>query len=110
MIADAHLVLDAAAQRVLVVEPAGGLGAHQLVCLALDSGQAQIAGGLGPAQMVQAEEQADATLILQAVRFGESGSHACLRWGSPRKVRRAQDGCKARARGGGMDETAVTAA
>ncbi len=40
------------------------------VIVALDSGQAQIAGGLGPRQMVQAEEQADATLILQAERFG----------------------------------------
>jgi len=42
------------------------------VIAALDSGQAHIAGGLGPSQMVQAEEQADATLILQAVRFGSS--------------------------------------
>jgi len=40
------------------------------VIVALESGQAQIAGGLGPNQMVQAEEQADASLILQAERFG----------------------------------------
>jgi phosphonate transport system substrate-binding protein len=40
------------------------------VIAALASGQAQIAGGLGPNQMVQAEDQADATLILQAERFG----------------------------------------
>jgi len=40
------------------------------VIAALGSGQAQIAGGLGPAQMVQAEDQADATLILQSERFG----------------------------------------
>ena len=40
------------------------------VIVALESGQAQIAGGLGPRQMVQAEEQADAELILQAERFG----------------------------------------
>jgi len=40
------------------------------VIVALDSGQAQIAGGLGPRQMVQAEEQAGAELILQAERFG----------------------------------------
>lgn len=40
------------------------------VIAALGSGQAHIAGGLGPAQMVQAEDQADATLILQAERFG----------------------------------------
>lgn len=40
------------------------------VIAALASDQAQIAGGLGPRQMVQAEEQADATLILQSERFG----------------------------------------
>ena len=40
------------------------------VIVALDSGQAQIAGGLGPRQMVQAEEQASAELILQSERFG----------------------------------------
>jgi len=40
------------------------------VIVALESGQAQIAGGLGPNQMVQAEEQAGATLILQSERFG----------------------------------------
>jgi len=40
------------------------------VIAALASGQAQIAGGLGPNQMVQAEDQAEATLILQAERFG----------------------------------------
>jgi len=40
------------------------------VIAALASGQAQIAGGLGPRQMVQAEEQADAELLLQAERFG----------------------------------------
>jgi phosphonate transport system substrate-binding protein len=40
------------------------------VIVALESGQAQVAGGLGPNQMVQAEEQAGATLILQAERFG----------------------------------------
>ncbi|MEM8923088.1 MAG: phosphate/phosphite/phosphonate ABC transporter substrate-binding protein [Actinomycetota bacterium] len=40
------------------------------VIVALESGQAQIAGGLGPRQMVQAEEQAGASLILQAERFG----------------------------------------
>src|SRR6056297_1574508 len=40
------------------------------VIVALQSGQAQVAGGLGPRQMVQAEEQAGAELILQAERFG----------------------------------------
>jgi phosphonate transport system substrate-binding protein len=40
------------------------------VIVALGSGQAQIAGGLGPRQMVQAEEQAGAELILQSERFG----------------------------------------
>lgn len=40
------------------------------VIAALASGQAQIAGGLGPRQMVQAEEQAGAELLLQAERFG----------------------------------------
>ncbi len=42
------------------------------VIVALQSGQAQIAGGLGPAQMVQAEDTAGADLILQSVRFGNS--------------------------------------
>jgi len=40
------------------------------VIVALQSNQAQIAGGLGPSQMVQAEDTAGATLILQSVRFG----------------------------------------
>ena len=40
------------------------------VIVALESGQAQIAGGLGPRQMVQAEEQAGAELILQSERYG----------------------------------------
>ncbi|MDY7105711.1 MAG: phosphate/phosphite/phosphonate ABC transporter substrate-binding protein [Actinomycetota bacterium] len=40
------------------------------VIAALASDRAQIAGGLGPRQMVQAEEQADAELILQSERFG----------------------------------------
>ncbi len=40
------------------------------VIVALESNQAQIAGGLGPRQMVQAEDQADAELILQSERFG----------------------------------------
>ena len=40
------------------------------VIVALESGQAQVAGGLGPNQMVQAEAQAKATLILQASRRG----------------------------------------
>lgn len=42
------------------------------VIVALQSGQAQIAGGLGPAQMVQAADTAGADLILQAVRFGNN--------------------------------------
>lgn len=42
------------------------------VIVALQSGQAQIAGGLGPSQMVQAADTAGAELILQAVRFGDS--------------------------------------
>lgn len=41
------------------------------VIVALESGQAHIAGGLGPRQMVQAEEQASAELILQSERFGD---------------------------------------
>ncbi len=41
------------------------------VIVALESGQAHIAGGLGPRQMVQAEEQAGAELILQSERFGD---------------------------------------
>ena len=40
------------------------------VIVALQSGQAQIAGGLGPMQMVQAEDEAGADLILQSERFG----------------------------------------
>jgi phosphonate transport system substrate-binding protein len=42
------------------------------VIVALQAGQAQIAGGLGPAQMVQAADTAGADLILQAVRFGNN--------------------------------------
>lgn len=41
------------------------------VIVGLESGQAHIAGGLGPRQMVQAEEQAAADLILQSERFGD---------------------------------------
>lgn len=41
------------------------------VIVGLESGQAHIAGGLGPRQMVQAEEQASAELILQSERFGD---------------------------------------
>jgi phosphonate transport system substrate-binding protein len=40
------------------------------VIAALESGQAHVAGGLGPRQMVQSEEQAGARLILQSERFG----------------------------------------
>lgn len=40
------------------------------VIAALEADQAQVAGGLGPRQMVQAEEQAGAQLILQSERFG----------------------------------------
>ena len=40
------------------------------VIAALESDQAHVAGGLGPRQMVQAEEQANATMILQSERFG----------------------------------------
>ena len=40
------------------------------VIVALESGQAHVAGGLGPRQMVQSEEQAGAQLILQSERFG----------------------------------------
>ncbi|MDW3216493.1 MAG: phosphate/phosphite/phosphonate ABC transporter substrate-binding protein [Ilumatobacteraceae bacterium] len=42
------------------------------VIVALQSGQAQVAGGLGPAQMVQAADVAGADLVLQAVRFGNN--------------------------------------
>jgi phosphonate transport system substrate-binding protein len=40
------------------------------VIVALESGQAQLSGGLGPVQMVQAEDEAGADLILQSERFG----------------------------------------
>lgn len=40
------------------------------VIAALESDQAHVAGGLGPRQMVQSEEQAGATMILQSERFG----------------------------------------
>ncbi|WP_028646985.1 phosphate/phosphite/phosphonate ABC transporter substrate-binding protein [Nocardiopsis sp. CNT312] len=42
------------------------------VIVALESGQADIAGGLGPRQMVQAEEQAGADLALQSERYGST--------------------------------------
>ncbi len=41
------------------------------VIVALESGTADISGGLGPLQMVQAEAQANAQLILQSERFGD---------------------------------------
>lgn len=41
------------------------------VIVALEAGQAHIAGGLGPQQMVQAETQGNADLILQSERFGD---------------------------------------
>jgi phosphonate transport system substrate-binding protein len=40
------------------------------VIVALQSGQAHVAGGLGPLQMVQSEDEAGADLILQSERFG----------------------------------------
>jgi phosphonate transport system substrate-binding protein len=40
------------------------------VIVGLQTGTAQISGGLGPVQMVQAEDEADAELILQSERFG----------------------------------------
>ena len=42
------------------------------VIVALGSGQADIAGGLGPMQMVRAEARAGADLLLQSERFGDS--------------------------------------
>jgi phosphonate transport system substrate-binding protein len=57
--------------------PEGGITIEPLVptdyagvIVALESGQAHVAGGLGPAQMVQAEAQAGADLILQSERNG----------------------------------------
>jgi phosphonate transport system substrate-binding protein len=41
------------------------------VIVALEAGTAHISGGLGPLQMVQAEAQANAHLILQSERFGD---------------------------------------
>lgn len=41
------------------------------VIVALEAGQAHVSGGLGPLQMVQAEAQANAHLILQSERFGD---------------------------------------
>jgi phosphonate transport system substrate-binding protein len=41
------------------------------VIVALEAGTAHISGGLGPLQMVQAESQANAQLILQSERFGD---------------------------------------
>jgi len=45
---------------------------YPAVAIALKSGEAQIAGGLGPIQMVQAEDDAGADLILQSERDGQS--------------------------------------
>lgn len=42
------------------------------VIVALQSGQAHIAGGLGPLQMVQAHDEANAELMFQVVRFGSA--------------------------------------
>jgi phosphonate transport system substrate-binding protein len=41
------------------------------VIVALEAGTAHVSGGLGPLQMVQAEAQANAQLILQSERFGD---------------------------------------
>ena len=64
----ADLLSDALGIGVEALVPSDYAG----VIVALQSGQAQVAGGLGPAQMVQAADTAGADLILQAVRFGNS--------------------------------------
>jgi phosphonate transport system substrate-binding protein len=72
-------LVDTAEPLAVALEDALGIDVEAIVpsdyagvIVALQSGQAQIAGGLGPSQMVQAEDTAGADLILQAVRFGES--------------------------------------
>ncbi len=72
-------LIETAEPLAVMLEERLGVGVDALVpgdyagvIVALQSGQAQIAGGLGPAQMVQAADTAGADLILQAVRFGSS--------------------------------------
>ncbi|MEQ8437641.1 MAG: phosphate/phosphite/phosphonate ABC transporter substrate-binding protein [Ilumatobacter fluminis] len=72
-------LVDTAEPLAVALEEALGIDVEAIVpsdyagvIVALQSGQAQIAGGLGPAQMVQAADTAGADLILQAVRFGDS--------------------------------------
>lgn len=72
-------LVDTAEPLAVALEEALGIDVEAIVpsdyagvIVALQSGQAQIAGGLGPAQMVQAADTAGADLILQAVRFGNN--------------------------------------
>jgi phosphonate transport system substrate-binding protein len=72
-------LVDTAEPLAVALEEALGIDVEAIVpsdyagvIVALQSGQAQIAGGLGPSQMVQAADTAGADLILQAVRFGDS--------------------------------------
>ncbi len=70
LIETAQPLADMLTERLGVVVEALVTTDYAGVIVALESGQAHIAGGLGPNQMVQAEEQAGATLILQSERFG----------------------------------------
>ncbi|NNE12393.1 MAG: phosphate/phosphite/phosphonate ABC transporter substrate-binding protein, partial [Ilumatobacter sp.] len=72
-------LIETAEPLAAMLEERLGIGVEALVptdyagvIVALQSGQAQVAGGLGAAQMVQAADTAGADLILQSVRFGNN--------------------------------------
>ena len=70
LIDSAQPLADALSERLgIPVEPIVPTN-YAGVIAALESGQAQIAGGLGPLQMVQAEDEAHADLIAQVERNG----------------------------------------
>jgi phosphonate transport system substrate-binding protein len=72
LIETAQPLADMLAERLGIAVEALVPSDYAGVIVALQAGQAQVAGGLGPAQMVQAADTAGADLILQSVRFGNN--------------------------------------
>lgn len=70
LIETAQPLADALSERLGVTVEASVPTDYAGVIAALESNQAHVAGGLGPRQMVQSEEQANAVMILQSERFG----------------------------------------
>ncbi len=71
LIDDAEPLAEMLEERVGIPVEASVPTDYAGVIVALASEEADVAGGLGPVQMVQAEEQAGAELILQSERFGD---------------------------------------